>query len=207
MKRRALDSRIEVLDLAGGEVDDVFSDVGRSVTDAFQVVRREEEARTTLYVALIGLHERDALIKGLAVERINLVIADRNFTGPHGVGVDQCEEDAVELRRCEFADLWEVKVPLKGRLWGELLRHLRHRRGVIGDALELIGDMVHREKVSQVARNWALCCDRGGDYADDLMLHGIENVELPFHIDTVAIDYNLFINSKFISISKVLVYF
>ena len=80
----------------------------------------------------------------------------------------------MELRRCEFANLWKVQVPLQGRLWGELLRHLRHRRGVIGDALELIGDMVHREKVSQVTRNRTLCRDRGGDHADDFMLHRID---------------------------------
>jgi hypothetical protein len=88
-------SRIEVLNLSRGKVDDVFGDVGRAITDSFKVMRCEEEARTSGDIGFIGLHQSDALVERLPIEGIDLVIADRDLAGAGRVNVNERHQDAV----------------------------------------------------------------------------------------------------------------
>ena len=100
-------------------------------------MRGEEETCAALHIRLICLHEHDALIKRLSIERIDLVIAHGNLARADRIGINQRQKYAVELCGGELANLWEVQVTLQCRLWRQLLRHLRHRRGMVGDALAL----------------------------------------------------------------------
>ena len=93
---RSARSWIEVLDVAGHEVHDVLGDVGRAVTDPFEVMRGDDDPGSALDVGRVLAHQLDDLIERGVVQPIDLVVLDRDLARRDGIGVDQRTEDAVD---------------------------------------------------------------------------------------------------------------
>ena len=102
----------------------------------------------------------DRRVERRVVQPVDLVVLDRDLAGADRVRLDQGAQDAVDEHGRPLGHLGQVDIALERRFGRELDDLLRDRRRVVAHALELVGHVVQREQVAQVARDRVLGGDR-----------------------------------------------
>src|SRR3954452_8949988 len=88
--------RIEVLDVAGHEVDDILGDVRGPVADPLEVMRRDDDPRAPLDVCRVGAHELADLVERSVVQAVDLVFLHGDVPGADRVRLYNRPQDAVD---------------------------------------------------------------------------------------------------------------
>ena len=125
-------------------------------------------------------HELDDGVERGVIEAVDLVVLDRDLARLDRIGFDEREEDAVDEDGRQLGHLGQMDVVLERRLRRELDDRLGDRRGVVAHPLELVGHVVERQQVAQVAGDRLLGGDRHRDQARDRALGFVD--------DRVALD-------------------
>src|SRR6476620_2433822 len=174
MTRPQFNSSVQLFDLAGDHVDDVFADVRHTVADALQVVRGEEQARRRLHTRGVGGHNGDQLGERGAILRVDLVVTLADLARLLDVDIHERLNTKAYLLDDEIADVNKL---LQGRnrlvladtqrLFGDADRLVTH-------ALQFIDDELDGDEFAHVARDRRLERHHGDATAADAALELVD---------------------------------
>ena len=137
-------------------------------------MRRDQQASGPFDILGIGLALADELIHGTMVVRVDRVVLAGDRAGGACVRVHERPSDVGQDPRGQAPHLGDPDVLGKGRVRCHVPDSLGDVRDRVADPFELVGDVVERQEVSQVARDRRLGRDRANDVVERLGLHRVD---------------------------------
>jgi hypothetical protein len=126
--------------LALDEVDDVFSDVGGVVTDAFEIFGDEDQFERGKHDAGIAHHVGKQFTENLIAVVVHLIVGGEDALREFDVAADDGVEGIADHLFSEFAHAREIDVGFDARVAKDAQRALGDIDGLIADALEIVID-------------------------------------------------------------------